>query len=50
MPTPPETTNYLYLALAATFILAGGYVASIWFRLQNLNKDEKLIEQLLDES
>jgi hypothetical protein len=42
----PDTTGYLFLALAVFFGLLLLFVASISIRSRNLRKDEALIEQL----
>ena len=42
----PDTTGYLFLALAVFFGLLLLFVGSIVLRARNLRKDEALIEQL----
>ncbi len=44
--TVPDTTGYLFLALAVFFGLLLFFVASLSIRSRNLRKDEALIEQL----
>jgi CcmD family protein len=45
----PETTAYLILGLVVTFVILGGYVASLVTRRRGLQKDLRLIEQLRQE-
>jgi hypothetical protein len=45
----PETTNYLYLGLAAVSVLVLALVGSIALRYRNLLKDEQTLQHLLDE-
>jgi hypothetical protein len=44
----PDTTNYLLLGLAASFLILGGMVVSLIIRRQNLLRDEKALRQVLD--
>lgn len=46
----PETTDFLYLGLGSVFVLTVGYIASLFVRERNLNKDLQLIEQLQNEN
>ena len=47
--TPPDTTSYLFLALAAFFVLLLLFLGTMAIRARNLRKDEDLIEQLKDD-
>lgn len=45
----PQTLNFLYLGLGATAVLFLGYVASLFVRYRNLQKDAELIQQLAED-
>ncbi|MBI1257689.1 MAG: hypothetical protein GC204_09485 [Chloroflexi bacterium] len=45
----PDTTGYLFLALAVFFGLLLLFIGSLWLRARNLRKDEALIEQLRED-
>ncbi len=47
--TTPETLNYLYLGLGSIALFVGGYIATIWARHRNLQKDIELIRELAEE-
>ncbi len=46
----PDTTAYLYLALAAVTLIVAIYIGSMAVRYRNLNKDLQLIEELRREN
>ena len=46
---PPDTTDYLFLALGIFFLLLLLFLGSMAIRARNLRKDEELIEQLRDD-
>ena len=48
IPTP-DTTSYLWLALAAFFILLLLFLGSMVVRARNLHRDEEMIEQVKDD-
>lgn len=48
MPTPPDTTSYLYLGLAVVAIISLGFVASLAIRYRNLRHDAETIAALED--
>lgn len=45
----PETLNYLILGLVVSFVLMGGWLATLYSRHNNLRKDVALIEQLKED-
>lgn len=47
--TTPDTLNFLYLGLGSVLLFVGGYIATIWARHRNLEKDMDLIRELADE-
>ncbi len=49
MPTTPDTTAYLILALALFFGILLLFVGSLALRVRNLRKDDQLLDQLADE-
>ncbi len=46
----PDTTAYLYLALAAVTLIVAIYIGSMAIRYRNLEKDLELIEELRREN
>ncbi len=49
MPTTPDTTAYLFLALVLFFGILLFFVATLALRVRNLRKDDQLLDQLADE-
>ena len=47
--TVPDTTGYLFLALAVFFGLLLLFVGSLAIRARNLRRDEEVVEQLRDD-
>jgi len=45
----PDTTAYLFLALAVVFGFVGVLVVSMYLRYRNLLNDERTITQLLED-
>jgi hypothetical protein len=45
----PDTAGYLVLGLVAIAAVVFGYLASLYIRYRNLQKDQQLIEQLRDD-
>ncbi len=45
----PDTGAYLVLGLVAIATVVLGYLASLYLRYRNLQKDQQLIEQLRDD-
>ena len=46
MTTTPDTVAYLLLGLGATFLLAGGYIFSLFWRFRSAEKDLNTIDKL----
>lgn len=46
MPETLQTTDFLLLGLGASFLLGLGYLALLWQRQRNLQKDLDLLESL----
>lgn len=44
--TPPDTSFYMNLGFAVTFITMGIYVASLYLRERNLKRDLEMLEAL----
>lgn len=49
MPTTPDTTAYLFLALGLFFLVLLVFVGSLVLRIRSLHKDEQMLDQLADE-
>lgn len=47
--TTPETMNFLLLGLGSIAVLVVGYIATIWARHRNLQKDIDLIRELAED-
>ena len=47
--TTPETADYLLLGLGSVALITLGYIATMYIRYRNLQKDIDLIEQLANE-
>jgi hypothetical protein len=48
MPTPPDTTAYLYLGLAVVAVIMLVFIASLVIRYRNLRHDAETIAALED--
>jgi hypothetical protein len=46
MEPMPDTVAYLLQGLGATFLLAGGYIFSLFWRFRSAEKDVNTIEKL----
>jgi hypothetical protein len=42
----PETLNYMLMGYAVFFILPALFIASLWWRQRNLQKDLDVLEEL----
>ncbi|HVU12137.1 MAG TPA: hypothetical protein VHD90_12710 [Phototrophicaceae bacterium] len=49
VPAPPDTTNFLWLALGVFFLILVVFLATMAVRSRNLRRDEALIEQMNNE-
>lgn len=47
--TTPETADFLILGLGSVALFTLGYVATMFIRYRNLQKDIELIQQLAEE-
>lgn len=45
----PDTSAYLILGLASVAVILGAFVASLFVRQRNLNRDLELIRRLSEE-
>ena len=50
MEPTPDTSGYMILGYALTFIILGIYLASLYIRKTNLNRDLETLESLKSES
>jgi hypothetical protein len=47
--TTPETADFLFLGLGAVAVFTLGYIATMFLRYRNLQKDMDLIQELANE-
>ena len=45
-PVTPNTSGYMIAGYAVAFIVMGLYVASIYIRTRNLNRDKETLEEM----
>jgi hypothetical protein len=43
----PDNLAYLFLGLAVLFLILGGWIGSLFWRMRNLRRDMALLEDML---